>query len=170
MIDQIYNLIDTVFGTTSEELSVLHMMARAFLVYALGILLFFVNKHIAVERSSFDIILKLMIGSAFASAIVGASPYFATLGAIAFLVFLNWVLSLLTYYSPRIERILKGNIEILYEHGAINWQAMQNNLITKDDLVSVLRKDSIISFDQVDKIFLEKDGQIIVHRKNEQYD
>ena len=138
------------------------MIMRGLFGYIFGIILTLINKHFTVDRSPFDIILKLTMGSLLAGAIVGASPYLETLGVIAVLVFSNWFLSFFAFYFPFIDRILSGDAYILYKNNKIQWEEMKNHYITEHDLKRALRRYSLNSLEDADKIFFEKNGIITV--------
>lgn len=151
------------FGLDVHDIGLGHMIARAILVYIVGITVILLNRRFIGEHTNFDTILRFIIGSSFASAIVGSSPFFPTLGAMLFLVFMNWILSAISFYSPVLEKLIKGQENILFTNGAIDWQVMQRHHLTQDDLLSEVRKKTgLTAFENIDRIFLENSGEISI--------
>lgn len=164
MLENIYILLDRVLDLHQTNISVSAMMTRVFIVYVFGIIVLnVVNKRFVGERTPFDIILRFLIGSSLANAIVGSSPYFETLGMVLFIVLLHWTLSLACFYSRMLEKILKGKTEILYRHGKFNWQLMRKYHLTQEDIMSEVRKDAgLTKLKEVKEIFVEDSGEISI--------
>ncbi len=157
-----FNALNSILGVANTELTLFHILMRAVVGYIFGIIVILLNKRFIIERSSFDVIVKLMIGTSLAGAIVGVSPFFETLIMISFLVFLNWVLSVLSYHFLFFDNLLSGQSAILVKDNKINWQLMRKNFITKDDLIRALRRAGLKKLEQVDTIYIERHGEISV--------
>lgn len=167
MFEVAYTILDTIFGLSTEKVNLIHILVRAFFAYGIGLMLLFLNRRFIFELSAFDIIIKFTIGNVLADAIMGVVPYFKALVMVAFYVFLNWLLSFLSFHNKHIEKLLSGEIQILFEKGKIRRDIMKRNFITKEDVEHALRRKSIKSFDQVDSIYLEENGEVnIVFKEN----
>lgn len=154
--------LNALLGLSLTQLSLKHMLARAFFAYVFGIVVILLNRRFIVALSPVDIVVKLMIGTALAGAIVGVSPYFETLAMVAFLVFLNWLLSLLSFYNSFINRFFSGKKEILFKDSHIIKSALRSNFITEEALMHAVRKRGLKTLDQVEVIFVESNGEISV--------
>jgi len=167
MFAELYQSIDQSLGLHVNELLLVHMIARVLIVYVMGIfILNVINKRFIGENTPFDIVLRFIIGSSLANAIVGSSPFWPTLGMVFFIVLLNWLLSLLSFYSRLIERILKSEPHRLFYHGKFMWKVMKKYHITEEDLLSEVRKDSgLSSLDDVSEVVLEGSGEFSVMPK-----
>jgi uncharacterized membrane protein YcaP (DUF421 family) len=165
----IYQHIDWLFGLSQIHISLLNMVARALLIYVLGIIILnLINKRFIGEKTPFDIILIFLIGSSLANAVTGNSPYFPTLGMVFCIILVNWLLSLFSFYNQTAEKILKGVPVTLYKNGKLHWKAMRLYHFTHDDLISEVRKDSgLLTLDEVQEIILENSGEISVIPKKD---
>ncbi|PKN03777.1 hypothetical protein CVU75_00470 [Candidatus Dependentiae bacterium HGW-Dependentiae-1] len=161
----LHSFFDTVLGLSLIKITLAHMLARAFLAYAFGIMLTMLNRHFIVERSSFDIIVKLIIGTSLSGAMLGLSPYFETMAMLAFLVFLNWLLSLLSFQFTCVDIVLSGKKQVLFENNKINFTTMRRNFITERDLLRALREKGIKTLEQAEFVYIENDGDISVIKK-----
>lgn len=167
MLDQLYFVLDWLFDINHTEftLSFFHILTRALFAYIVGITLILLNRHFVAEISSFDIIIKLMIGTALAGAIVGVSPYFATIAMVSLLVFFNWVLSYISYYSDTVDRLLSGKLQVIYKDDHFQHKAMRRNFIRRDDVMRTLREKGIKDINEVELIYLERSGNMSVIEK-----
>jgi len=81
---------------------------------------------------------------------------------VAALVFMNWILSLLSYHFISTEQLLSGKTETLYKNNKINWRLMRKHFITKDDLQRASRKVGLTELGKAKAIFIERNGEITV--------
>lgn len=168
MFAHLYAYLEHILELSDENISVVAMIMRILIVYAFGIVILNVfNKRFIGERSPFDIILRFVVGSCLANAIVGSSPYFETLGMVFFIIAFHWILSFICFYSKFIERMLKGKATILYRNGTFDWKAMRYYHLTQEDILSEIRKNAgLTTLTAIDTIFLEDSGEVsIISRK-----
>lgn len=151
-----------------ENISLTAMILRILIVYGFGIIVLnVINKRFLGEKTPLDIILRFVIGSCLANAIVGSSPYFETLGMVFVIVIVHWLLSLACFYNRTIDRLLKGKTEILYAQGVLNWRVMKRYHLTEEDIMSEIRKTAgLVHLKDVHKIFIEDSGEVSVIPKN----
>jgi uncharacterized membrane protein YcaP (DUF421 family) len=164
MFEALHQHLEHLLGLNAPELLFVHMGARVLMVYVAGIfILNVINKRFIGENTPFDIVLRFIIGSSLASAIVGGSPFWPTLGMVFFIVLVNWLLSLLSFYSRTIEKLLKSEAHVVYKNGKFLRKPMRRYHITEEDLLSEIRKDcGLKSFDEVDEILIEGSGEFSV--------
>ena len=79
-------------------------------------------------------------------------------------VALKIILDKLMYRSDRTEIFLTGNKVMLIDNGIIDHHAMQKTEVDLQQLKESLRKQSIFSLKEVDKVYLERDGSISVKK------
>jgi len=157
--------LDIVFGLTDEYLTFLHMTVRAIFVYFLGILIIKSHKRFMQLRTVFSFFLYILLGSMLAGSIIGASPFFHTLAAVLLIMATNGLVTISVFFSPRIERFLKGNSSILVSDGQIQWNVMRKYFITKDELFEALHQAHIEDLHQVKKAIFENSGSITIIKK-----
>lgn len=163
MFEALYGNLDYLLGLSQSKIGYMHMILRGLFVYCSGVLIILVNRRFVGERTPIDMMLKIIIGSILANAITGDTPFFPTLAVSLFLVFLNWALSFAAFWSHTIEKFVKGSPIVLYKNKKLQWPAMQNLHVTKDDVMSELRKNAgLTQLDQAQEIIFENTGDISV--------
>jgi uncharacterized membrane protein YcaP (DUF421 family) len=164
-------LLIKIFGE-GKDLTVWQMSARAVTVYFIAMALIRISgKRTFSKKTGFDTIIQIIFGAVLSRAIVGASPFGATIGACFALVVLHRVIAWLIIKNKSIEHFFKGDREILFENEEINQENLNKSLMTKDDLMSDVRlKANINSYDDVDTIFRENTGELSVIKKKQKDD
>lgn len=71
------------------------------------------------EKTAFDAVLVVIIGSMLARAINGSGPFFATLGGGFILVLLHRFFGLAAYYSHGFRILIKGKTAVLVQNGRL---------------------------------------------------
>lgn len=168
MITWLQQNLGPLLELSEQNISLFAMILRALLTYFFGILVLnYVNKRFLGERTPFDIILRFIIGSALANAITGSSPYWSTLGMVMFIVLLNWLLSLMSFYHRPLEKLLKGNAVTLYKDGEFRWKVMRSYHFTQDDILSEIRSAGLFTLHEIEQIVLEGNGEIhVIPKRN----
>jgi uncharacterized membrane protein YcaP (DUF421 family) len=140
-LQNIYQTIYQAIGvpTLSSSAILLPMLIRGSIVYFCGIALARFNKKIVGIRSPFNVMLFIMLGSIFANAIVSAELFLSILVTVVFLVLINGLATLLSFFYPSIEAYIKGVPAVLVKDGQIQWDKMRENFITELELRSELQ-------------------------------
>jgi uncharacterized membrane protein YcaP (DUF421 family) len=130
-----------------------------FIILALRIL----GKTELAQLSITDLIFVLLISNAVQNAIVGSDT---TLGggilAASVLFILNLIFKKLKYKFPSIKKVIEGEPVILIHKGKLLEENCKKNDITKDELLQAIREHGSSSFEDVDSLILEADGNISV--------
>lgn len=147
-----------------EGITVLHMAARAAIVYLAGLVLVRLGKNRLLGRTTaFDIILAFILGSLLSRAINGGAPMGGSLLAAAVLVALHWVFALLTYRSDRLDRLFKGSQVVLVRQGRPNPAGLRRAEVSAADLMEAVRlRGGTESLEEVSFAGLERNGEISV--------
>ena len=155
-------MIETLFGT-GKDLDALQMAARAFVMFfiALG-LVRIAGMRAFGHKSAFDTIIVIVLGAVMSRAIVGASPFWATVAASTMLVVVHRILGMIAVRSPRFERVIKGSELVLYENGTFHDSAMMRAGFSRGDLVAAARQSGIDDFANVCTIYKEATGKLSV--------
>jgi uncharacterized membrane protein YcaP (DUF421 family) len=158
--------IKTVFGE-GQDLDCLRMSSRAVLTFFVTLLLIRIaGIRTFGKKSAFDNVIIILLGSVLARAVVGASPYIPTVVACLSFVLVHRLLAWLSLYSDRIGRWVKGEKASLYAQGKRNKDNMRHSLISEKDLEEGLRLAANEgALDQVEEIFIERNGEISVVKK-----
>jgi uncharacterized membrane protein YcaP (DUF421 family) len=157
-----------IFGE-GKDLTVWQMSARAVTVYFIAMALIRISgKRTFAKKTGFDTIIQIIFGAVLSRAIVGASPFMATIGACLSLVLLHRVLAWLIIKNKHIEHFFKGDRVELYKNGQINNKNLDKSLMTRDDLMSDVRlKSNLDSYDDVEAIYRENTGELSVVKKKD---
>jgi uncharacterized membrane protein YcaP (DUF421 family) len=79
----------------------------------------------------------------------------------------NYVLSWLTYVSPAARSVILPSPLILVEDGRLNRKNMRREMVSTDELMSLLRTEGVEDPADVKRACLEPDGELSVIRKDQ---
>ena len=141
---------------------------RAIGLFVVGLVAFRIMGSQAVGRlTDFDLVVVIAIG-----AIIGdglADPElnpFILIAAIAGLVLMQLLASVLAMKSNFIEKLVIGSPIKLIENGKILMSGLRRARITKNNLDQELRVKGLTSFEQIEQAFMEPNGKLSVIEKN----
>src|SRR5437879_1001170 len=127
-------------GLEPKELTFLQVSIRGLIVFALTIVMVRLStKRSLAEKTAFDAVLVVIIGSVLARAINGSAPFFPTLGSGFVLVLLHRLLGLAGYYSHDFGILLKGKPAVLVLNGRLQHKSMLWNHTSEHDLPEAMR-------------------------------
>lgn len=160
------NAIATLFGE-GKDLSVLQMGMRALVIFATALVLVRVaGRRSFGQRSAFDYVVAILLGATLSRAIVGASPFFATVAASTVIAVLHRLLAWLCVYSRAVERIVVGVEREVFRNGQFNKAEMGKALVTATDIQESVRQTlGQRGMSNVEAAVLERNGAISVIRK-----
>jgi uncharacterized membrane protein YcaP (DUF421 family) len=158
--------IETLFGQ-GEHLTVLQMCLRALVIYLLAVLYVrLAGKRAFGKISTFDNIIVITLGAMLSRAIVGISPFLHILASTLVLVFFHRFVAWITQRNHSIGKIVKGEPVSLFKDGKLNEKNLRKNLISHSDLMEEVRiKSNENSLDNIEEIFLERNGEFGVIKK-----
>jgi uncharacterized membrane protein YcaP (DUF421 family) len=138
------------------------MMARAFVLFFIALVLIRLGGvRIFGKKSSFDDIIVIMLGAVLSRAVVGASPFGATVAAAAVMILLHRLVAILCIRSKKIENIIKGKPIILYKNGKVNHTNLYKCSLSESDLYESLRLETQkLNFDEVEIAYMENNGRV----------
>jgi len=130
-------------GTEPKELTFLQVSVRGVIVFiATLIMVRLGSKRSLAEKTAFDAVFIVIIGSMLARAINGSAPFFPTLGSGFVLVLLHRVLGLAAYYSHAFGIVVKGAPAVLVQNGRLQHKNMLWNHISEHDLEEDMRLEA----------------------------
>src|SRR4029453_9593849 len=122
-------------GTEPRDLTFLQVSVRGIIVFiATLIMVRLGSKRSLAEKTAFDAVLIVIIGSMLARAINGSEAFFPTLGTGFVLVFLHRLFGLSAYYSHTFGTLIKGKPIVLVQDGKVQGKNMLWEHISKHDL------------------------------------
>lgn len=147
-------------------------LARIVLTAVLVYILIVVTTKISGKRSTsqlnnFDWIVTVMIGSLGASTILLKDIPFIEGGAsILTLYVLQYGVTKYASYSPYFGRLILSEPRIVFYQGQFLTSAMLEERLTRQELVSAMRKEGIHNIKDVEAIILESDAMLSVIPKS----
>ena len=163
-------LLQTLLGISvpPKDLTFLQVSIRGVVVFIAALIMVRLSsKRSLAEKTAFDAVLVVIIGSMLARVINGSEAFFPTLGAGFVLVFLHRLFGLAAYYSHILGILVKGQPVMLVENGKIQHKNMFWNHISKHDLEEDMRLEA--KTDDLSKIQvarLERSGDISFIKPN----
>jgi uncharacterized membrane protein YcaP (DUF421 family) len=150
-----------------RTLDPLQMAARAIVVFLIALVLIrFSGRRSFGQRSSFDSVVVILLGATLSRAIVGASPFVATVVASFMIVGGHRLLAWACMRSRPLERLVGGVEREVFSNGTFNSREMDAALISRTDVQeSVRQKTGSRSMDNVAAAILERNGEVSVIRK-----
>jgi uncharacterized membrane protein YcaP (DUF421 family) len=150
-----------------DRLDIWHMCARAFIMFFIALALIRIGgMRIFGLKTAFDSILVIMLGAVLGRGIVGASPFFSTVGAGLVMVLVHRLLSYLSVNHTWLGRIVKGEHHRLYQNGKFDEARMKKYGVSKDDIETSVRVElNSNKLEDAEEIRIEKSGELSVIRK-----
>jgi uncharacterized membrane protein YcaP (DUF421 family) len=165
VIDRVTSWGDALLGLSlkSEQIGFGHMAARAALMYIILIwLIRRAKKRFLGEATVFDVILVIVLGSVAARALTGSAPYFPAVLGMIVIVAMHWVFSYVAQVSPRFSGLIKGHATLLVMDGKIDYKALHDAHMSRDDLDEDLRQKGVSDLEEVAEARLERSGKLSV--------
>ena len=137
---------------------------RGLIIYVfLIVLLRLTGKRQVGQMAPFDLVLLLVLSNTVQNAIIGGdnSILGGVISAIT-LVAANWLVSLLTYRSKKVEALIEGRPELLVHNGKLFEKALADSKLTRHELMNALREAGCASIEDARAAFLENDGTISI--------
>jgi uncharacterized membrane protein YcaP (DUF421 family) len=154
-------LIESMFHL---HLPVLEKLLRPVIVYLF--LIFFLRlfgKRELAQLNPFDLVVLLSLSNTVQNAMIGDdnSVTGGIIGAFSLLA-INYVLTLLLYRLPKVDKAIEGSATVLIKRGVVDKVAMKKEALTELELKSVLHKQGLNDFSEVEKCVLEPNGTFYV--------
>jgi uncharacterized membrane protein YcaP (DUF421 family) len=146
------------------HLPILEKLLRPMIVYLflIGFLRLFGKRELA-QLNPFDLVVLLSLSNTVQNAMIGDdnSVTGGIIGAFALLA-INWLLTLVLFKSPKLDKIVEGTETVLIRHGVVDEAAMMKEALTDLELKSVIHKQGLDDYSQVEKCVLEPNGTFYV--------
>ena len=150
------------------ELPILEKILRPIIVYIVLILfLRLFGKRELAQLNPFDLVVLLSLSNTVQNAIIGDdnSVSGGVIGAFSLLA-INWILTRTIYNMPRLNQALEGSPTTLIVDGKVDEAALKSQALTREELLSVLHKQSVDRVEDVKKCVLEPNGTFYIESQN----
>jgi uncharacterized membrane protein YcaP (DUF421 family) len=168
-MNALQNFFLTLLGPDGKatELTLLHISLRAFFIFVVGLAIVRIgDRRSLAEKTAFDAIFIVLIGSMLSRAINGTAPFFTTIVAGIVLMVIHRACAFGACKSHAFGKLIKGRDVTLVREGKIDRAQMRRSLISDHDFEEDLRLDAKtedVSTIQVAR--LERSGDISFIKK-----
>lgn len=146
------------------QIPLLEKIVRPIIVYFFLIFLLRIfGKRELAQLNPFDLIVLLSLSNVVQNALIGPdnSVSGGIVGAFS-LLGINWLVVRFLYSSPKIDRVVEGTERVLISNGVIDEKALRKELMTKQELLSVVHRQGFDGFEAVEKCVLEPNGSFYI--------
>ena len=146
------------------HLPLIEKMLRPVIVYlCLVVFLRLFGKRELAQLNPFDLVVLLSLSNTVQNAMIGDdnSVTGGVIGAFSLLA-INWLLTLVLFRTPKLDKVVEGTETVLIRHGKVDEEAMKKEALTELELKSVIHKQGLNSFSEVEKCVLEPNGTFYV--------
>ena len=161
MADELATLSDWLFKGWN---SIIRILVVGVLAYA-GLLLSLriSGKRTLSKMNAFDLVVTVALGSTLSTIIVSRQTGVADgLTALALLIALQYIVAWLSVRSSGFKKLIKSEPTLLFHQGQYLREAMRQERVTEDEILSALRSSGVSNPDDVAAVVLETDGSFTV--------
>jgi uncharacterized membrane protein YcaP (DUF421 family) len=127
----------------ATELTLLQIALRGFVIFIAGLAIVRIgDRRSLAEKTAFDAIFIVLVGSMLSRAINGTAPFFTTIGAGIALMIIHRVFAYGAFKSHWFGKLIKGQPVTLVRNGEIDWKEMKHSLVSGHDFEEDLRLDA----------------------------
>jgi len=150
-----------------KEVNIFQMAIRAAIIFLIALVLIrFSGRRTFGMLSPFDNVISILLGAILSRAVIGASPFFATIAASFVIVILHRLFAWIALYNDAFGSLIKGNSKIIYTEGKIIRKNMKRFFITDKDLLEEVRlQGNVESLDEIKSAYVERNGKITIIKK-----
>ena len=155
-------------GTEPRDLTFSQVSVRGVIVFVATLIMVRLgSKRSLAEKTAFDAVFIVIIGSMLARAINGSEAFFPTLGAGFVLVFLHRLFGMAAYYSHAFGVLVKGEPVVLVQDGGLQRKNMLREHISGHDLEEDMRlRAETEDLSKIQVARLERSGDISFIKAN----
>jgi uncharacterized membrane protein YcaP (DUF421 family) len=145
------------------------LVARGSVLYlAILFLMRVMPRRTGAELATMDLIFIVLIAEAAARGVGDFSSVADALVLVLVLMGWNYLLNILTYYVPAMERLTSSPPLKVISDGRLLRRNMRHEYLTEEELISLLREQGIDDVAQVKAAFVEPEGKITFVIKDSQ--
>ncbi|HEX7158316.1 MAG TPA: YetF domain-containing protein [Edaphobacter sp.] len=150
------------------QLPVLEKVLRPVIVYLfLVMFLRLFGKRELAQLNPFDLVVLLCLSNTVQNSIIGDdnSVSGGVIGVFSLLT-VNWALTRALFRLPKLNEALEGSETVLIRHGEVDGVAMKKEVLTDVELKTVLHKQGLGDYSEVEKCVLEPSGNFYVEPRD----
>ncbi len=130
-----------------------------FLIFLLRIF----GKRELAQLNPFDLVVLLSLSNVVQNALIGNdnSVSGGIIGALSLLT-INWVVVRFLYSSPKVNRVVGGTERVLVLDGTLDREALRKELLTEEELLTVLHRQGFETIEEIKRCVLEPNGTFYI--------
>lgn len=153
----------------ATELSLLNVSLRGFVIFVVGLALVRIgDRRSLAQKTAFDAVFIVLVGSMLSRAINGTAPFFITIAGGVALMIVHRLFAFGACKAHWFGKLIKGQPVTVVRNGEVDWEALKSALVSKHDFEEDLRLDA--QTDDASSIALarlERSGDISFIKKKE---
>lgn len=155
-----------IFGE-GKDLNALQMSSRGVAIFLIALILIRISGRRSFGmKAPLDNIIAILLGAVMSRAIVGASPFLPVITCCFAIVLLHRLFGWLIATNKWFVGVVEGNKILLYENDHFIDNNMRRALVCREDVVQSIRKSTMSEdMSKIDKIYMERNGDISVLKK-----
>jgi uncharacterized membrane protein YcaP (DUF421 family) len=119
-------------------------------------------------RTPLDNVIVILLGAMLARGVVGASSFVSVTFACLSIVLLHRIVAYMIARSEKFGKFINGKKIVLYKEGQFLRTNMRRALVCEEDIRQGVREMALSNdMESVDTVYLERDGQISVIKKQQ---
>jgi uncharacterized membrane protein YcaP (DUF421 family) len=121
------------------------------------------GKRELAQLNPFDLVVLLTLSNAVQNAIIGEDNSITggVIGAFSLLA-INWIVVRLLFRHQKLNQALEGSETVLVRRGKVDHAALAKEMLTEIELLSVVHKQGLNDFSEVEKCVLQPNGTFYV--------
>jgi uncharacterized membrane protein YcaP (DUF421 family) len=121
------------------------------------------GKRELAQLNPFDLVVLLTLSNAVQNAIIGEDNSITggVIGAFSLLA-INWIVVRLLFRHQKLNQALEGSETVLVRRGKVDHSALAKEMLTEIELLSVVHKQGLNDFSEVEKCVLQPNGTFYV--------
>ncbi len=125
------------------------------------------GKRTLSKWNSFDFVVTIAIGSLLAAVITSKElALLEGVFALAFLIFLQFVITWLSVRIEWIKTLIKAEPIKLFDNGEFLYDAMKRERVSESEILTAIRSDGFAAIEEIDAVVLETNGEFSVLKKS----
>lgn len=149
------------------ELTQVHVVLRGFFIFIVGLAIVRIgDRRSLAQKTGFDAIFIVLVGSVLSRAINGTAPFFTTIGGGIALMIIHRAFAFGAFNSSAFGKLIKGSACTLVRNGEVDWKKMKHGLVSEHDLQEDLHLDARTeNLSEIQTARLERSGDISFIKK-----
>jgi uncharacterized membrane protein YcaP (DUF421 family) len=155
------NSVEEIFGA-GRNLNALQMTCRAIIVFLIALILLRISGRRSFGlHTPLDNIITIILGAILSRAVVGASDFFPVIASCTAIVIIHRLFAYGMVHHRGFSKLIAGEKILLFNKGNFIEPNMRKAQVCEEDILEELRKKALTeNLDQIDKIYIERNGEV----------